>query len=111
MSLAEFHVRLAPGEAQVYVNGAEVPGVRAVRIAGSEEGVPRILLEAVGNVTVDGVGKAEAAPEAAAELDDILASINTETLDREVLEGLGLGDSGSTGAAYLEAIRRYVRGD
>jgi hypothetical protein len=108
MSLARFDVRLRPEGVEVAVNGAAIPGVRSVRAQGTEGVVARVLIEAVGEVHVEGVGVVEAD---AAELDDLLSAIDPGVLEAQVLEGLSLGDEGPMAARYLEAIRRYVRGD
>lgn len=111
MSLASFNVRLRPEGVEVDVDGVSVPGVRSVRVEGSEGVVARVLIEAVGEVNVEGVGTVEATADDAAVLDDLLASIDPDALESDVLEGLGLGDGGPLAGRYLEAIRGYVRGD
>jgi len=76
-----------------------------------EGSVARVTLEAWGEVTVDGVGVVEASQEDREALSELLASVDPDILERQVLDGLGLGDGGPLAGRYLEAIGRYVRGD
>lgn len=117
MGLSEIHVRLnGDGTGKVHVNGHEVPGVLAVRVEGASREIPHTLLKIQGPVEVEGLGVAEATSsedgiDFVRELDAILADIDPKLLDREVLEGAGLGDSGGGASEYLAAVRRFVRGD
>jgi hypothetical protein len=89
-----------------------MPGVRAVRAPGTRRGwSPRPDRSGWRGHTSTVSGVVEA--EAAAELDDLLSCHRPRGPGgREVLEGLSLGDERPDRLrAYLEAIRRYVRGD
>ena len=115
--MSDIHVRLnGDGTNTVHVNGHEILGVQAVRVEGATAQIPVTTLKVAGPVEIEGIGTvqvAEPAPEldVLRELDAILADVDPSTLDREVLEGAGLGDLGGGAAEYLNAIRRYVRGD
>jgi hypothetical protein len=111
MSLPEFRVRLAPGGVSVWVDGRELPGIEAVWVEGSGTVVGRVTLQARGLVEVEGVGTVEATAQEREDLDAILDSIDPATLERQVLEGLEMGETRTTAELFVEHIRRFVRGD
>jgi len=116
MGLTPFDISLAPGEGRVVVDGQDVSSrVTRVTIDAPAGEIPKVFLELNGQGTLEGEGivhivKDQDMREIVAEF---ISNVDPSALEAAALEKLGGGLSApmSTGEAFLEALKGYVRGD